>query len=450
MGKVKDKVLYVCGACGAESPKWQGRCFSCGAYNSFEPVSVGHRERRKGSIAVPIAEVTPASSGRTSLPLGELNRVLGGGFVPGEAVLLAGEPGMGKSTLLLQVAALASSNGDVLYVSGEESAEQVRLRAERLSALSPRLYLMATSSVEDILGEADRLRPGLLVVDSIQTVELEGLDQAAGSVSQVREAAAALVRWAKATSTVLVLVGHVTKEGMLAGPKVLEHLVDAVLYLEGDAFHQFRILRAVKNRFGSTNEVGIFEMEENGIREVADPSAMFLEDRNPGVPGTAVGVTMEGSRPLLFEVQALVSPSVYPMPKREANGFDFHRFQMLMAVVSRRLGLHIANHDVYINVAGGLTVSDPAADLAAAMAVVSAAKDRPLDPNTIYVGEVGLTGELRRPLQMERRLQEAMKLGFTKCIAPKVRTKLSVNGMKVLSAPDIRTAVDFALGRQLR
>jgi DNA repair protein RadA/Sms len=382
--------------------------------------------------------------------LEELNRVLGGGFVPGEAVLLAGEPGMGKSTLLLQVASQAATRMDVLYVSGEESAAQVRLRAERLSALSPRLYLMSTSSVEDILGETEQLRPGLLIVDSIQTVELADLDQSAGSVSQVREAAAALVRLAKEGSTVLVLVGHVTKEGMLAGPKVLEHLVDAVLYLEGDRFHQFRILRAVKNRFGSTNEVGVFEMNENGMREVSDPSAMFLEDRNPEVPGTAVGVAMEGSRPLVFEVQALVSPTVYPMPKREANGFDFHRFQMLMAVLTRRLGLHLADQDVYINVVGGLTVSDPAADLAAAMAVVSAARDRPLDPAMVFIGEVGLTGELRRPVQMERRLQEAMKLGFANCVAPPFKAGLSEGNVKVLCAADIGTAVNFALSRRLR
>ncbi len=450
MGKLRERTLYVCRECGAESPKWQGRCFSCGAYNTLEASAPRRAEPQGRAVAVPIAEVKPTAQERVALPLAELNRVLGGGFVPGEAILLAGEPGMGKSTLLLQVAALASGQMTVLYASGEESAEQIRLRAERLSALSPRLYLMSTSSVEDVLGEIERLGPGLVVVDSIQTVELSGLEQSAGSVSQVREAASVLVRAAKASAAVLVLVGHVTKEGMLAGPKVLEHLVDAVLYLEGDRFHQFRLLRAVKNRFGSTNEVGVFEMGEDGMKEVTDPSAMFLEDRNPEVPGTAVGVAVEGSRPLIFEVQALVSPTVYPMPRREANGFDYHRFQMLMAVLTRRLGLNLAAHDVFVSVVGGLTVSDPAADLAAAMAVVSAARDRPVDSGTVCIGEVGLTGELRRPLQMDRRLQEAVKLGFVKCIAPQPRGGLSVPGIKVLPAPDVRTAVDFALGRHPR
>ncbi len=452
MGRVRDRVVFVCRECGSESPKWQGRCFSCGAYNSFEEVTAGSARVRLSpeSQAVPITQVRLAAHERIQLPLAEFNRVLGGGFVPGEAVLLAGEPGMGKSTLLLQVAALAAQSLNVLYASGEESAEQVRLRAERLAALSPRLYLVATTSVPHIIEEMGRIRPSLLIVDSIQTVELDDLDQPAGSVSQVREAASTLVRACKSNGAVLVMVGHVTKEGMLAGPKILEHLVDAVLYLEGDKLHQFRILRATKNRFGSTNEVGIFEMQEEGMQEVTDPSSAFLEDRNPEVPGSAVGVVMEGSRPLVFEVQALVSPTVYPMPKREANGFDFRRFQMLMAVLTRRLGMPLANQDVYINVTGGLNVSDAAADLAAAIAVASAARDRAVDPKLAVIGEVTLSGELRRPLHLERRLHEAAKLGFSACLIPKPRGSPSVRGIEVLVANDLRSAVDIALRPQRR
>lgn len=425
----KSRTRYVCQNCGAIHLRWEGRCPDCGEWNTLVETVVEPRPRAESrrplvptSEATPLPEVEMEAFERLRLPVEELNRVLGGGIVPGSAVLLAGDPGIGKSTLLLQTSALVAQTGaPVLYVSGEESARQIRMRAERLSIRESNLYVLAEIHLNQIMAHIDRLQPGLAVVDSIQSVYLDELESAPGSVSQVRECAAALLRLAKSTGVPIFLVGHVTKTGAIAGPRVLEHIVDTVLYLEGERFHAYRLLRSVKNRFGSTDEVGVFEMTEQGLQEVPNPSEAFLAERLPNAAGSSIAVTMEGTRPLLVEVQALTSPSPFGQPRRTANGVDFNRLLLLVAVLSKRVGLNLSNQDVFVNVVGGLRINEPAADLAVAVAIASSYRNRPVAADLAVVGEVGLSGELRSVGQLERRLREAAKLGFQRCLVPPLR-----------------------------
>ena len=455
----RKRIVYVCGECGGEQPKWGGRCPECGAWNTLTELAVeparaaalaGARAGGAGAAPVSLAEVSTAAVDRLTLGLGEWDRVLGGGVVPGSLVLIGGEPGIGKSTLILQVSALlAGRGGPVLYVSGEESAQQVKLRAERMGIPGDHLYLPAETRLDDVLDTVARLGPRALVVDSIQTVFLDDVPSAAGTVSQVRECTARLLRLAKGTAHMPVfLVGHVTKAGDLAGPRVLEHMVDVVLYLEGDRYHSYRILRSVKNRFGSTHEIGVFEMAGRGLVEVANPSEAFLAERLAGVPGSAVTVTMEGSRPLLVEIQALVSPTGLPVPRRTANGLDVNRLILLTAVLGKRLGVALGGQDVFVNVVGGLRLTEPAIDLAVALAIVSSARGLALADDLAIVGEIGLSGELRSVGHVERRLTEAAKLGFRRAVVPttSLRRLPEVRGLRVIGARTIGQAWDVAAG----
>jgi DNA repair protein RadA/Sms len=384
------------------------------------------------------------------MPVGiaEFNRVLGGGLVPGALVLIGGDPGIGKSTLILQAAgALAETNAPVVYVSAEESPQQIKLRADRLGVATDDILVLAETDLETILATAEDANPGVLVVDSIQTVMVDDITSAAGSVSQVRECTSRIMQWAKPRNIPVFIVGHVTKEGAIAGPRVLEHMVDAVLYLEGERFHQYRILRAVKNRYGSTDEVGVFEMIGDGLREVRNPSEAFLEERSTMAPGSTVAVTMEGSRPILVEVQALATPSNFSMPRRSANGLDGNRLQLLVAVLQKRVGLGLGTQDVYANVVGGMRIMEPAADLAVAVAVASSLRDRPVDQGTVCIGEIGLSGEIRSVNHLERRIQEASRLGFRRAIVPERSGNLPASsklGMDILKAGTAAEAIDLA------
>ena len=418
---------FLCQSCGAAHPRWSGRCEECGAWNSLAEEAparavpgAGSRTRGRTVELVPLAGAAPPPP-RLASGSAELDRVLGGGIVAGATLLVGGDPGIGKSTLMLQTAAAVAGAGhEVVYVCGEESIDQIRLRAARLGLAAAPVQLAGATSAGDILATVDRPRaPALVIVDSIQTIWVDGLEQAPGTVTQLRAAAQALIRFAKHRSSALVLVGHVTKDGQIAGPRVLEHLVDAVLYFEGERGHQFRLLRAVKNRFGAANEIGVFEMGERGLVAVPNPSALFLAMREEGVAGSAVLAGMEGSRPLLVEVQALVAPSGLATPRRAVVGWDGNRLAMLLAVLEARCGLVMSSRDVYLNVAGGLRVQEPAADLAVAAALVSSELGRPTPAATVFFGEVGLAGEVRAVGHGEARLREAGKLGFARAILPR-------------------------------
>lgn len=374
-----------------------------------------------------LAEVTSIDVNRTKTEMDEFNRVLGGGVVPGSLVLIGGDPGIGKSTLLLQVSTQLSHQGTVLYVSGEESAEQIKLRAERLGDIDSEFYLYAETNMQNIRTEIEKIKPDFLIIDSIQTVMSPEISSVQGSVSQVREVTAELMQLAKTNNIATFIVGHMTKEGTLAGPRTLEHMVDTVLYFEGERQHTFRILRAVKNRFGSTNEIGIFEMQSGGLVEVLNPSQVFLEERLDGATGSSIVVTMEGTRPILAEVQALVTPTMFGNAKRTTTGLDFNRVSLIMAVLEKRAGLLLQNQDAYLKSAGGVKLDEPAIDLAVAVAIASSYKDLPTNPQECFIGEIGLTGEIRRVNRIEQRINEATKLGFTKIYAP----KNSLNGLKV-------------------
>ena len=374
-----------------------------------------------------LVEVTSIDVNRTKTEMDEFNRVLGGGVVPGSLVLIGGDPGIGKSTLLLQVSTQLSHQGTVLYVSGEESAEQIKLRAERLGDIDSEFYLYAETNMQNIRTEIEKIKPDFLIIDSIQTVMSPEISSVQGSVSQVREVTAELMQLAKTNNIATFIVGHMTKEGTLAGPRTLEHMVDTVLYFEGERQHTFRILRAVKNRFGSTNEIGIFEMQSGGLVEVVNPSEVFLEERLDGATGSSIVVTMEGTRPILAEVQALVTPTMFGNAKRTTTGLDFNRASLIMAVLEKRSGLLLQNQDAYLKSAGGVKLDEPAIDLAVAVAIASSYKDLPTNPQECFIGEIGLTGEIRRVNRIEQRINEAAKLGFTKVYAP----KNSLNGLKV-------------------
>ncbi len=467
--KSRTKTIYVCQQCGGQTPRWMGRCPDCDAWNTLvetiEPGTAGtavgggsrNRPTRDGGAGIfgaPIAlsDVPTQKQARLIVPIAELNRVLGGGIVPGSVVLLSGDPGIGKSTLLLIMLAQMSLQGTVLYVSGEESPEQIKMRADRLALPTEKLFVLAETNIDAILVQAEELHPILIVIDSIQTMGLDSLDSATGSVVQVRESAMALLRMAKSSRTPVFLVGHVTKDGSIAGPRVLEHIVDTVLYLEGERFHSYRILRSVKNRFGSTDEIGVFEMRDDGMVEVANPSEVFLAERSPNADGSAVAVTMEGTRPLVVEVQALTAPSILGLPRRTATGIDTGRLQLLTAVLQRRVGLALGNQDIFVNVVGGLRIAEPAADLAVAAAIASSFRDLPVAPDFALIGEVGLNGELRRVSHMDRRLAEAAKLGFKRCIVPRsvanTRTARYAE-IELVGAGTLGQALAAALGKNV-
>lgn len=424
------KTTYFCKNCGAESPKWVGRCPSCGEWNTFveEPVApksnahkrlIGDHHGHEPIVPIKINNVKAEETPRIKLPSGELNRVLGGGLVPGSIVLIGGEPGIGKSTLVLQNVIRIRSRR-VLYVSGEESPQQLRMRADRIarSDMDCECYLLCETSLESIFASINADKPDLIIVDSIQTIASDELESAAGSVSQVRECAASFLRYAKETGTPVILIGHINKEGSIAGPKVLEHIVDAVLQFEGDRQYMYRILRSIKNRFGNTSEIGIYEMKEDGLREVTNPSEMLLSQTDEALSGTAIGVTMDGARPFLIEVQALVSTAAYGTAQRSVTGFDPRRMNMLLAVLEKRVGFKLAQKDVFLNIAGGLKVNDPAMDLPIICAILSSNVDMPINKGVCFSGEVGLSGEIRPVTRIEQRISEAAKLGFDSIVIP--------------------------------
>jgi DNA repair protein RadA/Sms len=493
----KPKTFFVCNECGAESPQWFGKCPACGTYNSLEEqISIqssvdvpsrggvsgwqstqtngkSHAKPAKARASLTFNQITDRQIARWESGYGELDRVLGGGVVPGSMVLIGGDPGIGKSTLLLQVSNQLAQKYRILYVTGEESGQQVKLRASRLGvsksvnlvndehttvvvdatlpidpdSIGADLYVLPETDLEEILREIDSLKPNVAVIDSIQTVFFPALTSAPGSVAQVRECTAALMKVAKHEDVTMLIVGHVTKEGAIAGPKVLEHLVDTVLYFEGDRFASHRLLRTVKNRFGATHEIGIFEMVTDGLREVANPSELFLGNRDDPAPGTAIVVACEGTRPIVVELQALVSPTSYPSPRRAGTGVDYNRLVQILAVLEKRVGIPMSKLDSYVASAGGLNVEEPAVDLGIAIAIVASFRDRIVDPGTVLIGEVGLGGQVRSVSQMELRLKEAAKLGFKRAIVPK-GTKFPDLNIEILPVSKVIDAIIAAIPHQ--
>ena len=447
------RTVFVCQQCGRESLKWLGRCPNCQQWNTFveTTVTVSPESKTPSPLSPPqeLSQVNLETADRLSLSLTEFDRVLGGGLVPGSLVLIGGDPGIGKSTLLLQASSqMAQARGTAVYVSAEETAHQIKLRAQRLGVKGDRLYLLTEADLEVILSQIDKLAPSLVVIDSIQAVHLSELATAPGSITQVRECTIRLMHWAKSKSVPVLITGHVTKDGAIAGPKALEHIVDAVLYLEGEPFSAYRVLRSAKNRFGSTNDIGVFEMKELGLMEVDNPSRAFLSQRWGAAIGSAVVPTLEGSRPLLVEIQALTNPTSFGMPRRTANGVDFNRLLLITAVLTRRLGLRLGNQDIIVNVAGGLKIGEPAADLGIALAIASSLRDVPVDPELVAVAEVGLSGELRAVPQPDRRVSEAARLGFKRCLVPKISAGISApKDIELLPVSTLREAVRVGLVR---
>ncbi|MCF8223807.1 MAG: DNA repair protein RadA [Bacteroidales bacterium] len=415
----KNKTVYVCNNCGAESSKWIGRCNSCGQWNTYveQVISTGPVKQASysGETVKPrlLNDITASAGQRIGSGMKETDRILGGGIVPGSLVLLGGEPGVGKSTLALQMA-MQLPGKKILYVSGEESAEQIKLRASRMEHENEACYVYPETSLEEIINNAEAIKPGLIIIDSIQTISTAALESSAGTISQVRECAARLLKYAKQTAVPVILIGHITKDGSLAGPKILEHIVDVVLQFEGDNNYIYRILRSLKNRFGATTEIGIFEMLTTGLREVSNPSEMFVSTHDEKLSGVAIAATIDGIRPFMIETQALVSSAVYGTPQRSSTGFDTRRLNMLLAVLEKRAGFRLGIKDVFMNIAGGLKVSDPAIDMAVISAVLSSNLDIPVDRNVCFAGETGLSGEIRAVSHIDQRIKEASKLGFSK------------------------------------
>lgn len=453
---IRDKThsRYVCQSCAYESARWVGKCPNCGEWNTFvEEILPGKRHQSRsggeaktsGPVSIGAVEIAPDPRSAVGIP--EFDRVLGGGIVPGSVVLVGGDPGIGKSTLMMQMA--SALRCVTLYITGEESVGQIKLRAERLAVKPPEsLLLLAETNLDVIQAVIAKQPPDLIIVDSIQTMFRPDLESAPGTVSQVREATATFMRMAKTSGIPVFLVGHVTKEGVIAGPKVVEHMVDTVLQFEGERQHAFRILRAMKNRFGSTNEIGVFEMNDGGLREVANPSEVFLAERKSGASGSAVVASVEGTRPLLVEVQALVAPTSYGVPQRSSTGFDSRRLQMLLAVLEKRVGLRLGQYDVFVNVAGGIRIDEPAVDLGMALAIVSSLRDIPVDSTVVAIGEIGLGGEIRSVSQVEKRIGEAGKLGFTRCLLPRSNARKIArrNGVELIEIETVDQAITTLVG----
>ena len=433
----KAKTIFVCSECGNESPKWLGKCPACNSWNTFYEQKIekytetNKIEKKINNTPRPLNSYVGQEANRTSTGYLELDRVLGGGLVKGSLILLGGEPGIGKSTLILQLCEKVQGEGKVLYVSGEESAEQIKLRADRLEIKNQDLMFLGETDIDVIKDAISDMKPKLVIIDSIQTMYSDEITAAAGSVSQVREITSQIMRMCKAQQITTIIIGHVTKEGNIAGPRVLEHMVDTVLYLEGERYNTYRILRAVKNRFGSTNEIGMFEMSEEGMCEVTNPSDILITEREDNPSGSCILASVEGTRPILVEVQALTSQTVFGLPKRTANGFDYNRLAVLIAVLEKKAGLSLGNQDVYLNIAGGMKISEPAADLGIIATVASSYKNVPIPQSTVVMGEVGLTGEVRRINLIEKRLKEAEKLGFKACIIPENNKKVLKDNYKL-------------------
>ena len=450
---MKSKTVFLCSNCGNETPKWAGRCPACGQWNTLEEYTptpaaktAGVSSVRRTAVAKRLSEVTTDETLRFTTGMSELDRVLGGGAVKGSLVLVSGAPGIGKSTLLLQICEHILREQTVLYVSGEESEQQLKLRAQRLGVQGDSLFLLCETNLDEILAAAERLKPDLLITDSVQTLFSEDKPASPGSVTQVRECTMRLMQYCKSSGVTVFLVGHINKEGAIAGPKVLEHMVDCVLYFEGESHTSYRLLRAAKNRFGSTNEIGVFEMRDDGLCQVPNPSEMLLAGRPLNTPGTCVACMMEGTRPVLAEVQALVSPTTLSVPRRTGNGLDYNRAAMLLAVLEKRGGLRLSNADVYWNVVGGLRLDEPAADLAVVIAAASAVQDKPVSDSLAAVGEVGLTGEIRAVGQLSQRLSEIRRLGFTQCVVPRnVKELHAPEGLELLRVRNVREAIAVAL-----
>jgi DNA repair protein RadA/Sms len=446
----KPKTVYVCQNCGAESAKWIGRCPACGEWNTYQEEIIAPASRHQpsfGSIGekkkpVLLDNIQSDEKARQRTGLTELDRILGGGMVGGSLILLGGEPGVGKSTLALQLA-LSLKNKRILYVSGEESEEQISLRAKRIKKSNPECYILCETDLENILTHSESIKPDLIIIDSVQTIRTGMLESSAGTVSQVRESAARLLKYSKITGIPVFLIGHITKDGTLAGPKVLEHIVDVVLYFEGDNNYVYRILRSVKNRFGSTSELGIFEMLETGLREVNNPSEMFINQHDEPLSGIAIAATVDGLRPFLIETQALVSSAVYGTPQRSSTGFDIRRLNMLLAVLEKRAGFRLAIKDVFLNIAGGIKVSDPAIDMAILSSILSSNLDIPVDRNICFAGEAGLTGEIRPVSRIEQRIREASKMGFSKIYTSKLQRNINLKetGIQVIAVGKIENLV---------
>ena len=452
----KPKTVFFCNECGNETPKWQGKCPSCGAWNTLQehierPIAPGRGKNSTaiGGAAKPktILQIDSDHEIRFSTGMGELDRVLGGGAVAGSLVLVGGAPGIGKSTLLLQICNALCAERKVLYVSGEESERQLKLRAQRLGVAPENLYILAENRLSDILASVEEEKPDVLIVDSIQTMYSDENESSPGSVSQVKDCTMSLMQISKSEGITVFVVGHINKDGNIAGPKVLEHMVDCVLYFEGDPNTSYRLLRAAKNRFGSTNEIGVFEMLDSGLKEVPNPSQMLLEGRPEGASGTCVACVMEGTRPILAEVQALVSKTSYNVPKRTADGFDFNRAALLLAVTEKRAGMNLSLFDAYINVIGGLRLDEPGADLPVVLAIASSYRDAVIAADLVAIGEVGLTGEIRSVSQMNQRLQEVSRLGFKKVIIPKFGSeKLEIpKGLEIFRVRNLREAIEIAM-----
>jgi len=451
----KTKTIYTCSFCGFQTPKWLGRCPDCDQWNTFYEEIESKPSKRTSTHSshehpVPIHTITSDDDDRILSGINELDRVLGGGLVRGAVILIGGDPGIGKSTLVLQALTNLAANGSkVLYISGEESLRQIRIRAERLGKIPENLFILAETSLEHIMNEINNFQPSILVIDSVQTIFTSELESAPGSVSQIRETSARLINLAKQTDTASFLIGHVTKEGAIAGPRVLEHMVDTVLYFEGDRGHSYRILRAVKNRFGSTDEIGVFEMSSQGLTEVVSPSELFISERPEDSPGSTVVPSLEGTRPILVEIQALVTPSPLSLPRRTSIGFDHNRSSLLVAVLEKKMGVTLHDQDVFLNIAGGVRLNEPGVDLGVITSIVSSKLDQPVPQGIAVCGEVGLTGEVRAVSQVVLRLREAARLGFSECIVPNKNLKTSpVNeNIKLTGVETIKEAMECIFKR---
>ncbi len=453
MAKAKVKTVFFCKECGHEAAKWSGQCPACHAWNTMteQEIKTGGSERKiraayEAPSPVKLTEIELNEEDRMPTGIGELDRVLGGGIVPGSLILVGGDPGIGKSTLLLQTCReLAGSGKKLIYISGEESVRQIKMRADRIGDFGDSLLLLCETDLDEIAKILKKEQPDVAVIDSIQTMYNEEISGTPGSVSQVRESTAVLLQLAKTQNIAVFIVGHVTKEGTVAGPRMLEHMVDTVLYFEGDRHGSYRVLRGVKNRFGSTNEIGVFEMEAAGLREVKNPSEYLLNGRVKDASGTVTACMMEGSRPILLEIQALVAQTAFGIPRRQATGADLNRLNLLMAVLEKRIGMHLGNCDAYVNVAGGMKIVEPAVDLAIAMAVISSFLNKPVNDRLLAIGEIGLSGEVRGVSQIEARVAEAAKLGYESCIVPKVNAPRlrEIKGIKIIEAETVRDAIDL-------